>query len=71
MRKSWKEIILDHPGRDESYSAQLRSFLHSILAETASEIAAVGEEGFNVVKVIDAARRSSAADGLRMIVRPL
>ncbi|MDC1097121.1 Gfo/Idh/MocA family oxidoreductase [Gammaproteobacteria bacterium] len=71
MRKSWKEIIrrpLDH---DESYLAQLKSFLHSVQAGTASEIAAAGEEGLNVVKVVDAARRSSAADGLRMIVRPL
>ena len=68
---SWKVIIRRSLDRDESYSAQLRSFLHSIQAGTASEIAAAGEEGLNVVKVIDAARRSSAADGLRMIVRPL
>jgi predicted dehydrogenase len=68
---SWREIIRSPLNRDESYLAQLRSFLNSIQTGAVSEIASAGEEGLNVVKVIDAARRSSAADGLRMIVRPL
>ena len=69
--KSWNEIIRDRPSRDESYLTQLRSFLHSIETGTASDIAATGEESLDVVQVIDAARRSSAADGLHMIVRRL
>ncbi len=59
--KGWKEL-LSHPHQsDDSYIEELRCFTECVLANKLPPI--TGEDGLAVLKIIEAARKSSQLDG--------
>lgn len=60
----WRQIFCHRPARDESYVAQWQQFLAAV--DGGALLAASGEDGLAVLKVIDAARCSACNSGARV-----
>lgn len=60
-KKDWKELFNQPHQSDESYIEELRCFTECVLAKKSPPI--TGEDGLAVLKIIDAARKSSQFDG--------
>jgi predicted dehydrogenase len=60
---AWEEIFRSSPERDETYVAEWRQFIGAVLG--GHPTAASGEDGLRVLEIIDAARVSDAAHGVR------
>lgn len=67
----WTEVTQVTPERDSSYRAQIAAFLAAIAEGTGqaaaqNQIAARGTDGLAVMRLVEAARRSDAFQGLRI-----
>jgi len=64
--KEWVELQTRQDHRDASFRAQIGSWLGAIKNGKADTIAAKGEDGLAVMRMIEAARRSDADEGRRI-----
>lgn len=64
----WKVLCAQRPDRDATYRAQLCRFLEAIELGVVQSGVATGDDGLAVVQIIEAARRSAAADGRRIYI---
>ena len=64
----WSELFSAKDQRDFSYTAQIDAFLSAVQTGQPSAIAAQGTDGLAVMKLIDAAHRSDASEGRRIVL---
>jgi len=64
----WRVLMADRPERDASYCAQIETFLERITGGVSNATAADGSDGLEVLRVVEAARRSAGQDGRRVVV---
>ncbi len=60
--KNWRELFCQPSGNDDSYKAELNSFIECAINHKPPMIS--GEDGFKVLQVIEAARNSEISGGL-------
>jgi predicted dehydrogenase len=65
--KEWRELFHDHHQPDDSYLAEWRHFLDCISKQRTPLI--TGEDGLNVLQIIDAARHASVLGGQVQITK--
>jgi Predicted dehydrogenases and related proteins len=65
---TWETVFSQPEGSDASYVAEWRSFIASVAHGTPSQSG--GEDGLAVVRIIEAARRSSERSAVEMVERP-
>lgn len=63
--KAWEPLFEHHDGPDDSYVAEWRHFLKCIAAGEAPEVS--GEDGFAVLRVVEAARQSASTRAVATI----
>lgn len=64
----WSSVQTVYGERDSSYSSQITALLSAIEAGRPGEIAAQGEDGLAVMRLVEAARTSQAQNGCRIIL---
>jgi predicted dehydrogenase len=60
-RKKWDLVFSHQHHRDDSYMAEWQDFITCIIEEKSPFVS--GEDGFKVLQIIEAARKSSSCDG--------
>jgi predicted dehydrogenase len=67
--KNWRELFCHRIGSDDSYIAELNSFIECVMNHKSPMIS--GEDGLKVLQVVEAARNSESSSGLMSKVETL